>query len=331
MKFKCVFLMLALLTMKAYSMNNKYFLELVVNSEKINYNVMFNDVSVFNEVSQSPVTNTVPLNQWLIKGKNELRVLVNFKTDVKNESDIIEKSKAVDLIASLMLRVVNGGGEKKYKLTEFNIKPDANRKDYIAGMSLENLTLDSEDEFKLKDQGDISVGPWIAKKPKKTWMAFSQNVDLNVFPIPEWSYLSADFIDDKAMSDSEFYALSDELYDEYKKIWNLLKDKKVKELLSLIQLRSAEYDEAFFLDEGSKIKEFERSLTSAFENEDLYLSDIVDTENANLRVMANGRIAKLKIAGSSEPLIYYSHKRGSFTRFYDFYFMRKNGKWIIIR
>ena len=133
------------------------------------------------------------------------------------------------------------------------------------------------------------------------------------------------------LSDEDYFAFSDELYLEYQKVWQLMKDKKLDALLPLFKQRAEELDAAFQLTAGEKLSDMERSLSSAFEHEDLYLYDLIPKDKVSLKVEANNQLARLQIPRLLKPIIFYDHKDEAFTRFYNLYFMRKDGKWIIIR
>jgi len=278
----------------------------------------------FDPATGSPNRNTIPLNHWTNNGENKLLVSVNFKG--KTPIDFIKSSS---LRVALHLRVKNQDTEMSHLITEFDLNPSDDKPNEVASSSLQNIRYNST-TFNKSENGDIVVGSW-QTTPKNDWIRFEQtaNIDLG---LPTWSYLSADYLGDEAkMTDDEFYGLSDELYLEYKKIWELMKNKDSDALLALTNTRSDEMNKAFYLPSDSKQSDMIKSFLSALDNEDLQLFDLIDNERTQLSILANGKIANIKVAETDVPPILFTHIRDSFTRSYDFYFMKKSGKWIIIR
>lgn len=327
MLFKLALVLQLLFNIQAYAMSTtERFLELDINSEKVDYIVKFNDVKVFNVAGKSPATQTVPVNQWSVNGDN--KIFISVKLD--NEEKQLDIANSVELTVSLILREKNNEDEVKHTLTTFNLKPSSEMPDKISSSSLQNIKLNSNNNYAISEDGDIIISEW-SNKPVKKWVRFEQNIKIDT-GLPTWSYLDAqDLGDDQKMPDKEYFALRDELHNEYKKIWELLNKEDESSLLELTKLRSSEYDSAFYLQPGSKQEDMSRSFNSAIDNKELSLYKLIDAKFTRLSILANGKIANLKAAKSGKNFILFSHKDGAFTRTYDFYFMKKDGKWIIIR
>lgn len=300
------------------------YLEIKINSEKSSYYIKYNDVKLFSESSNSPITQTLPINHWTNSDINKLLISVNFR-----KNDPLEIAKQSKLEVSVFLRIKKNGSEKSYLVSKFDLSPSKEAPEEIASSSIQNIKID-DSTFNVSNDGNISIGPWNHKQ-KKNWIRFEQQININI-DLPSWSYHDAAYLGSlNDMTEKDFFALRDELYEEYKKIWELMKRKELDKLLDLTEVRSREMDIAFHLSSGSKKEDMKKSLTTAFSNSDLYLDDLVDKESAQLNILANGRIVNIKVAGTTEPPIYFSHKRESFTRFYDLYFMKKDEQWIIVR
>jgi len=330
--FKFIYLILLIclnLTQQACSMNNtEKYLSLEINSENINYYIKFNNIKVHNETSNAPVKQSVPVNQWALNGDNTLLVSVNYQS---TDSDVrFNKSKNDKLVVSLVLTMIQDNKKSEHTISTFNLSPSAEKATKIASSSTENFRLDSANEFRKSDNGDIEIGKWIFKDIKK-WTDFTQttNIDLGM---PEWAYLDADDLgNDQTLSDDDYYSLLNEVYKTLEDIWALMKKKDITAVLKLTEIRSKDFDAAYYMAPGSKQKEMENSLTSAFNHKDLYLDELVAKNRVDLNIEANGKIVRLDVQNIGTPLMYYSHKDEAFTRYYDFYFMKKDGKLIIVR
>ena len=329
-------------TEKNKAIKEQRFIELKVDSNGIDYYIKFNDVKLYSETKESPVNQVFPVNHWVINGDNKLLVSVNYQ----DKDNALELAKSAELTVSVMLRIKKGETQQSYTLTKFDLgiadeqltrikKGEIeftleNKDELIASKSQVNRETDLATLFTDGTKGVIKTNDWDTED-LKSWTRFKQSLSMNL-NYPEWAYLTADDLGNwQEMSEDEFYALSDELYLEYKKVWQLMKDKNKVALLPLFALRASEFDAAFYLPEGEKLADMDESLTSAFNHEALYLDDMVSNMRASLSIEANQKIAILKVDKIFEPLVFFSHKREAFTRFYDMYFMRKDGKWIIIR
>ena len=333
MTFKSNFLLLIIfclnLTQQAYSMNkNEKHLSLEIYSENINYYVKFNNTMIINTTGHTPNKESAPINQWVLNGKNEILISANLKDEDKDIK--LESSKSSQLIVKLVLTEIINNTKNSYILTTFNLSPSEDSPKVIASSSTSKLKLDSNNNYIISETGDVIIGELISKERKK-WTRFYQDININL-NMPKWAYLDADDLgDDQTLSDDDYYALQDEVYEALEHIWSLMKKKDLNAVLELTKIRSNDYDKAYYLTPGSKQKEMEQSLTSAFNHKDLYLDELVEKNFSNLKIEANGKIARLQVKKVGGPMMYYSHKDEAFTRYYEFYFMKKNGKLIVVR
>lgn len=300
-------------------------IELRIFSEKTDYIILYNGVSVYDEFDGSPVTLTIPVNQWALNGENSISILV----DVGDKENLKSSLKSKKLLVSLV--VIDGRGKEEHEITRFDLAFSESKPMEIGANSYGGYSLQSKSNYTKSETGDVVVGDWHREDPEEEWAKLEQSIVINLDK-PKWQYAEAeDLGDDQNLSDEEYYALVSELYLEHKKIWSLMKHKKKDELVALFKLRADEFGKAYYLAPGVKLAEMEQSLDSAFNHKDLYLDELVPEDRLSMRIEAGGKLARLFVAGTGEAPIYYSHPRGSFTRFYKFYFMKKDGKWSVIR
>ncbi len=331
MNFKPLFCIVTLILLSncEKSMSNDKFVELHVSSKIVDYYIVLNDVMVFQEYKNSPVTHTIPVNQWMFNGENNLLISVNFGQSVNEQLAHNLDNKKLDI--SINICEKHGDSEKKYTIGHFTLKPSSSDPNQIASSSIQKASFNSKSGYEPDENGDVIIGELNSKIEKDTWMDFTQTLTLGNLKLPDWSFKNADFVDTAEMSDAEYEAFYRDLYAQYESLWTLLKNQDKEKLLQLVAHRAKEYDLAFGLQPGTKLVEFERSISSAFSHDDLYLDEFIPINRTKISKEANGKLFRLKVYKVGEPLIFYSHNRGSFTRFYDFYFMKKDGKWIIIR
>ena len=308
--------------------NTEKQLSLEINSENLNYYINVNDVEVLSAIGNAPNKQSIPINQWVLNGQNSLLVSVNLKDEDANNK--LKTANTDKLTVSLVLTEFKDNQKYSYTISTFDLAPSAEKSDKLGSSSSGNYRLNSSDNYNKANSGDVVVSEWVETDMKK-WSDFTQAIDINI-GMPEWAYLSADNLgDDQTLSDDDYYSLLDGVYQALEDIWALMEKKDLQAMLKLTAIRSNDFDGAYYLKPGSKQKEMEQSLSSAFNHKDLYLDELVAKNRANLVIEANGKIIRLDVQQVGGPMMFYSHKDDAFTRYYQFYFMKKDGKLIIVR
>jgi len=303
-------------------------LSLEINSENLNYYIKFNNVMIHTTVGNAPTKESIPVNQWALNENNSLLVSVNLKDEDKDKK--LKYAKSDKLKVSLVLTEYKDSKKYKHTITTFDLAPSSEEPDKIASSSMGGFYLSSENGYIINNSGDVKVSSWNSQDIDE-WIESTQTIDIDI-GLPKWAYLNADDLgDDQTLSDDDYYALLNDVYQALENIWKLMDKKDITAVLKLTEIRSKDFDAAYYMAPGSKQKEMENSLTSAFNHKDLYLDELVAKNRVDLNIEANGKIVRLDVQNIGTPLMYYSHKDEAFTRYYDFYFMKKDGKLIIVR
>ncbi len=139
-------------------------------------------------------------------------------------------------------------------------------------------------------------------------------------PFPEWKWFTSDVIssDENTRKD---------LFNEYQKILNALKNRNVEYILPDFRERFTELAASTFKSADVMAKSY--GLAAATKNQQLELSPI-DPNDSPLVVFGDGHLAKITYWDGS-PLIGMNFKDGSGSVAYDIIFRREKGKWIITR
>ncbi len=317
------------ITQQACAMNSiEKHLSLDINSQGLDYYIKFNDVDVHSVTDNGSIIQKIDVNQWAVNGENTILVSVNLRDEdkkIKLKNAITDK-----LTVSLVLTEYINDKEVKHVLSTFDLQPSESDPETIGSSTAVDYYLDSEKNYTKTKTGDIAVSN-LKSEHIDEWLDFTQSIKIDI-GLPKWEYLSGDYIGENGKFSKEGYrSIIIEVYAELERLHDLMNDKDLTAMLKLTRLRSQELDAAFHLPPGTKQNEMEDSLTSAFNHEALYLDDLVAKNRVSLISEAHGKIVHMITKGIGGPVMYYSHKDEAFTRYYDFYFMKKNGKLIIIR
>ena len=112
-------------------------------------------------------------------------------------------------------------------------------------------------------------------------------------------------------------------------LWDLFETKKMNMILPLFEARSKELDLAFYREPGYSIESFEHDLSNAYKQK-LPLNRI-DNDYMQLVVAYNEKLVTMVNAGTGNGTVMFYDKTDNTNTFFNVVWMKKDGKWIIIR
>ena len=273
------------------------------------------------------IATDIPINQWLKPGKNEFSLILK-------PSDHAEKLKGMgqDCQAKVTLKVkpddkpITIDDSNYTSIFTFNYQsaPDemTTNKKHFKGTT-EASQLDSSKDFKRVDSGgDIQIGPIHIEQIDTEYgpgVKMTREVDIPL-PFPKWAWFDGDQIPDNEETKQE-------LIKQYQKIWDALNNQNIQSLAPEFQQRIKEYAQAYYVPE--KKMNFVNDLQEAQKDPQKKLGDFIP-KYEYLQVFGDGKLARLTIWDGTEA-IYFNHKDKDLSDNYDFVFMKKDGKWQVIR
>ena len=269
------------------------------------------------------VSTIIPINQWLKPGKNTISLKL-----WPGEGWEQAYQAGQDCEATVKLQVKNARAPtSEYKTIEqFNfhsslkdITPD---KSHTKGTTEAGQLKSYNNLERVDNDGDIKIGSMQIEKidtDTGTGVKMTREVDLPL-PFPKWAWFDGDQIPDNEETKQE-------LIKQYQKIWDALNNQNIQSLAPEFQQRIKEYAQAYYVPE--KKMNFVNDLQEAQKDPQKKLGDFIP-KYEYLQVFGDGKLARLTIWDGTEA-IYFNHKDKDLSDNYDFVFMKKDGKWQVIR
>ena len=269
----------------------------------------------------------MPVNQWMKPGKNKFSLILK----PGNNPERLKKMSQ-DCRAKVILKVKSA--DTPFKKDESNYRPIFA---YEYHSAPDNITkneshfkgttqagqLDSSKDFKHVDSGgDIQIGPVHIEQfdtEKGSGVKITREVDIPL-PFPKWAWFDGDQIPDNEET-------KEELTQQYKQIWQALKNQNIESYASDFEKRTQEYAEAYYVskNEVNLIKD----LAKKEKDPDLELGGF-QPKYQHVRIYGHGKLAKL-LSWDGLPAIFFNNKEKDMSHDVDISFMKKDGKWKIIR
>ena len=288
--------------------------------------VFINDVPVLSDAPANiPLDADYPANEWMQSGENTITLRLTPNENKKQLKDLKQLCKGE--ISLLVEQMDNKNIRFPIGTIKYISHPDnilAEKANIIGSEEAEKL--DSHDNFKKNEDGDVTIGPVEIKKVESKYgdgVELQRTITLPL-PFPKWKWLTSDKIENNEATKKELIML-------YHNIWQSLHDKNFKYLQPLLKERATEMAKAMYLPPAKKnaISDFIKDTNDPdlTQGEDIAT---VPEKKLYLQVFGDGRLARL-VAWDGGSVIYFNAKDGSYSQNYDFIFRKQDGKWIITR
>jgi hypothetical protein len=160
---------------------------------------------------------------------------------------------------------------------------------------------------------------------------FQRSFTANV-PFPQWAFFDGDILFDgyhPKKNKEEYHSAKAVVWPKVEELWDLFEAKQLDKILPLFEFRSKEYDQAFYREPGNTLEQLKNSLENVYASK--YPIDRVDNKQMQLVVsFANNLVTIVNAGTNNGTVMFYDHESDSHT-FYNVYWMKKDGEWIISR
>ncbi len=314
---------------KSNSMNinqPSYFLKLKMN--ECPRSVAVNGVEIEQDYAGDANYTAYPINPYIRNGKNTFELIVGEQEDMEEST-----SETTECIVEIRVKGEVNGEEVDFLVADIRYSPDylkAPESLYVRSSSPGNFRFEGVDKTTPDVKGsDAVVGDVYTVEPyiEGIGHVFKREFTANT-PFPEWMFFSGEKVFDYPMTDDSYDQMKDVVWPMVQELWNLFETKDIDKVMPLFEMRSKEYDQAFYREEG----ETYRMLKNSIENRlgDKYFLDRVDRKQMQLMVSFTGQLVTVVNAGSMKGAVVYTDD-DDFSVYYDAFWMRKEGKWIIAR
>lgn len=277
----------------------------------------------------SNINAEVPINHVIKNGENYLELMVPPEDFFEDESDKI-------LTCEVQVRVKGSVNSQSvdYKVTDLIFTPDFSQADesglYKLSAQAGRFSFKNQGETLPDEKGHVVVGN-ITNKGN----VYGQGTDVlhrtftAQIPFAEWAFFKGDKVFEFPNTEEKYDELEAIVWPKVEKLRDIFATKDIDKILPLFEMRSKEYDLAFYREPGQTLSELRNSLESVFESN--LPMDRVPNEEMQMFVSYDARLVKIANAGSGNGTVLYYVEAADMYRSYDVYWMRKDGKWIIAR
>jgi hypothetical protein len=221
----------------------------------------------------------------------------------------------------------------KHKIADLSYKPNyeiplSDR--YNDSMPAGNYIYNEDVPKITQDNGDFRISIVKAdsdkfdQKGNRIYRTFTADV-----PFPEWAFFSAEKTFEYPMTSEKFAEMNAKTWPMIIKLWDLFESKKLDKILPLFEKRSKELDIAYYREPGYSLESFEHDLKNVYKKG--YPLDRLDNDNMQLVVAYNEKLVTMVNAGSGNGTVMFYDKTDNTNTFFNVIWMKKDGKWIIIR
>ncbi len=297
-------------------------------------------------IGGEPVNQEYLINQWLKNGTNTIELhQCNIHDESTGKAGIL-----LDAKLSLELRVKEHGTSESIllsttlfdasKLKRTNVL-GGHRVDYddvpalytsIEGSSPAQHFNIIDGELIDSESGAFSVGDYELKKGITNALQVTQKVTLPC-PFPEWKFFSADTVPyHVTLSDEDWKATRALMIKEaYQPVWDAINNKDIDAMQALFRSRCAEYDQAFYTQEGQNLYELVVHLVGII-NDPVWTQLRLDFDDVDLHVAMNEKISWLHTW--ELPMVSafkFEHVSANLEKRIPMMFSKFNGQWEIVR
>jgi len=305
----------------------EYFLKLDMHS--FPRTLVINGVVIEEDLSgRGSSASQFPINHWIKKGENTLELHYGPEKFIKKRTNEYSKCNVAVWVKGKV-----EGKPVKYKVADLNYTPNYDiplNERYKDSMSAGSYLYNTESPKPTNEQGDFFIGEIKAdsdkfdQKASRIYRTFTADV-----PFPEWAFFSADKIFDYPMNDDKYDDMNVKTWPMVVELWDLIETKKMDKILPLFEARSKELDMAYYREPGHSLESFEHDLKNVFKQG--YPLDRLESSKMQLVVSYNEKLAtKVNAGDGNGTLLFYDKKDNTYT-FFNVIWMKKDGKWIIIR
>ena len=291
--------------------------------------VAINGFSVDEGFSGDANYGEYPINHLIKNGTNKLEMLIG---DQETMVDFLDETSNCQV--EVKVRGTIDGKDVDYLVTDINYTPkytenwsDLTKDSRAAG----RFSFDNNNQTtKVEQGGEFSVDT--IKKGSIYFEGVGENFSREfeaVVPFSEWAFFSGDQIILPPINEDYNNKGEQIINPEIDRIIGIFESRDIQKILPYFELRSHEFDQAFYKTPGDTQADIERSLGGIF-SRDLPLYKISD-KNFQLIASFDGRLITRVDAGNREGTVYFDDEETGSSTFYTIYWMRKNGQWIIAR
>ena len=303
---------------------------LKTNIQSCPHVISVNGFEISASYDDSSDNSSFPINPYIRQGKNELEIQLPSEDELK---EVLSAESRCEVTISVSGQYQ--GKEVDFKVADILFSPNQNgeyTKRYTSSIEAGNYKFEGSYSTSLENGAEDAVVGAIHTDgdyyEDGEWFRLNRTFTANV-PFPEWAFFSAEKIFSYPMNDDKYNKIKAEMWPLVLELWDLFEEGNTKKILPHFKQRSKEYDLAFYREEGETLQLLKDSIQTNYDEG--YPLNRKESDLMQMHVAFNERLISIKNAGSGNGTVMFYYQEADMNIFYDVYWMKIDGKWVIGR
>jgi hypothetical protein len=306
-----------------------------VQSRGARFAACVNGVRISTEMEGDLVDEVWPVNHFMRSGSNELSLWLLPRRGASVDDGPVALGARASVRAALEVTPASDSGTRPIEVAHLSFDAAAataaSRIDAAAQGSTRAGRRSSARAFEEASDGDVVIGETAVNRPEglPVWVA-RLPVDMQV-GLPRWAFFDAEPVEPvDAMSDATFARVTEELFRVVERVHGALARRDVDAAVPLFEERCRELDLARHRTPGALATRLREDFGKVLADPAMRL-DPIALDEAQLEVEPNARLATLRLAGTSHPLLGFTDADEELRQSYPILFRRGRDGWVITR
>lgn len=291
--------------------------------------IAINGVEIEADLDGTSNFSEYPINHWIRNGQNQIELLIGSDEYMKDAIGALSR-------CALEVRVKgrSNGEEVDHLVTDLVMSTDFSQsaeQRFDQSLAAGQYKIGNDGELEAaSSNADVAISQIEILPDYFGEGGFTAKRDFEAkVPFPEWAFFDGEKIFSYPMTDESYDQMEAELWPKVLELRELFDKRALDKLLPMFEMRSREYDQAYYFEEGKTLQGLKESFQRNYE---LGLPQSKrDLEYMQLYVSYMGNMATIANAATGNGTIMFYDKRDDTNTFYTIYWIKKDGEWIIAR
>ena len=317
---------------------DKPYFQVKILADSCTYNVLLNDIII--DSDEGPMNTTIPVNPYMINGKNTLSIAVQTKKDrngnpidqdcqIKATLEVKTSGNFNDDQIYALNSVAFSGNPASDEMNEQNIKGSTKEMKLWYNKAQNDFDNTPKGQVIVENpqikQGDFFYG-YDYDTQKRQNMQGIEVLSVVTIPntLPHWAWLDGETIESNQQTKDELLAI-------YQKIWHAIETKDFSSIENLFALRDHEMAEAFYKEKVNTLENIKEDANNPNFHVSIPPNKELLEENTYLNVFGIKNQLSSITFNDGAAILAFARNDKSFSNYYSLIFAKINGQWKIIR
>jgi len=302
---------------------DKPYFSIEFTAKRLGVDIRLNDIPVFNIDNTGFMTLEVPVNEYIISGDNEMKVITFPLFDDEDEQhDNYIQGASIDV--ALYVRGDDEPTNKRKLISSVSIVPrNAYLEDSEATVATFISDIDENNRSPLKSEKDATILDYPIYGIFKKQVVTRWSVENLKSTLPQWKWQHGEQINN---NDNTYQSL----LKAYASLHKAFLNKDLAAVRKISQQRSKELAVAYFLPDEKAGFEYS-ALGKDINHPIIKLYEQLYLNNAKFDIIGNGKLARIINAARTHPILFLNYETEQLYKHQFMWYLNKNKEWILIR